>query len=74
MALVIAFYPVVLVLAWRGTLGPWKLRVGPAIPRWVRMRYIYRQPWPTEPPPEGPVWPLWHVGALSYPNKPVVVG
>jgi 1,4-dihydroxy-2-naphthoate octaprenyltransferase len=30
---------------------------------------IYREPRPTEPPPDYPVWPLWYVSAAFYHNK-----
>lgn len=68
-ALMIAYYLVVLVLVALGTLDAWVLLVFIALPRLGRVLRIYREPRPTEPPPDYPVWPLWYVSAAFYHNK-----
>ena len=69
MAMMAGFYLVVAILVFTGTLGLWLLLVGLAIPRLVRVLKIYREPKPTEPPEDYPVWPLWYVSAAFYHNK-----
>jgi 1,4-dihydroxy-2-naphthoate octaprenyltransferase len=68
-ALMIAYYLVILALVALGTLGVWVLLVFIALPRLGRVLRIYREPRPTEPPPDYPVWPLWYVSAAFYHNK-----
>jgi 1,4-dihydroxy-2-naphthoate octaprenyltransferase len=68
-ALMIAYYILVVALVITGTLGVWTLLVGLALPRLVRVLKIYRDPKPASPPPEYPVWPLWFVSAAFYHNK-----
>ncbi|HEY69656.1 MAG TPA: prenyltransferase [Anaerolineae bacterium] len=68
-ALMLIYYLVVFLLVGTGTLGVWVLLVVLAIPRLVRVLKIYRQPTPSEPPPDFPIWPLWYVAAAFYHNK-----
>jgi len=68
-AMMIAYYLVVLVLVVLGTLDAWVLLVFIALPRLGRVLKIYREPRPAEPPPDYPVWPLWYVSAAFYHNK-----
>jgi 1,4-dihydroxy-2-naphthoate octaprenyltransferase len=69
MALMVVYYLVVLALALTGTIGVWVLLIVLALPRLIRVLGIYRQPRPTEPPPDYPVWPLWYVSAAFFHNK-----
>ena len=69
MAMMAGFYLVVAILVFTGTLGLWLLLVVLAIPRLVRVLKIYREPKPTDPPEDYPVWPLWYVSAAFYHNK-----
>lgn len=69
MAMMAGFYLVVAILVFTGTLGLWLLLVALALPRLVRVLKIYREPKPTEPPEDYPVWPLWYVSAAFYHNK-----
>lgn len=69
MAMMAGFYLVVVILVFTGTLGLWLLLVALALPRLVRVLKIYREPKPTEPPEDYPVWPLWYVSAAFYHNK-----
>jgi 1,4-dihydroxy-2-naphthoate octaprenyltransferase len=69
MALMVAYYVVVLVLVATQTLGPWVLLVALALPRLWRVLKIYREPRPKEPPENYPVWPLWFVSWAFYHNK-----
>jgi 1,4-dihydroxy-2-naphthoate octaprenyltransferase len=69
MGMMVAYYLVVGVLVFAGTLGIWLLLVLLAIPRLVRVLRIYLEPKPTEPPDDYPVWPLWYVSAAFYHNK-----
>ena len=68
-ALMLIYYLVVFLLVGTGTLGVWVLLVVLAVPRLVRVLKIYRQPTPSEPPPDFPIWPLWYVAAAFYHNK-----
>ncbi len=68
-ALMVSYYLVVLVLVALGMLDAWVLLVFIALPRLGRVLKIYREPRPTEPPPDYPVWPLWYVSAAFYHNK-----
>ncbi|NIS83420.1 MAG: prenyltransferase [Anaerolineales bacterium] len=69
MALMVAYYLVVLALVLSGTLAIWVLLVFLAVPRLVRVLRIYLEPRPSEPPPDYPVWPLWYVSAAFFHNK-----
>lgn len=69
MALMVAFYPVVLALVLARVTGPWVLLVALALPRLVRVLAVYRRPRPEQPPENFPVWPLWYVAAAFYHNK-----
>jgi 1,4-dihydroxy-2-naphthoate octaprenyltransferase len=68
-ALMIAYYLVVIALVITGALGVWVMLVLIALPRLARVLKIYQQPRPEEPPPDYPVWPLWYVAAAFYHNK-----
>jgi 1,4-dihydroxy-2-naphthoate octaprenyltransferase len=68
-ALMVAFYIVIAALVVTGTLGPWAMLVVFAIPRLIKILKIYREPKPTEPPEDYPVWPLWFVSAAFYHNR-----
>jgi len=63
-ALMIAFYPLVLLAVLAGWVGPWVLLAVLAIPELVRTLRFYNQPKPDAPPPWYPArgWPLWFVG------------
>jgi 1,4-dihydroxy-2-naphthoate octaprenyltransferase len=65
----ILFYIIVGALILSGTLSVWMSLVLIAIPRLVRVLKIYRDPKPSEPPEDYPVWPLWFVSAAFYHNK-----
>jgi 1,4-dihydroxy-2-naphthoate octaprenyltransferase len=62
--LMILFYPLTLLAAVAGLIGPWVLIVALAIPRLLGVLTVFRQPKPAEPPPGYPErgWPLWFVG------------
>jgi 1,4-dihydroxy-2-naphthoate octaprenyltransferase len=63
-ALMILFYPLVLLAVAAGWVGPWVLLSFLAIPKLVSVLRVYNQPKPTEPPAWYPArgWPLWFVG------------
>ena len=69
MGMMVAFYVIVAILVFTGTLGVWLLLVALAIPRLFQVLKIYREPKPTEPPEGYPVWPLWYVSAAFHHNK-----
>jgi 1,4-dihydroxy-2-naphthoate octaprenyltransferase len=69
MALMVGYYLVILALVLSGTIGVWVLLVALALPRLWQVIKIYREPRPSEPPPDYPVWPLWYVSAAFYHNK-----
>ena len=69
MALMVAFYLIVVALVLTGTLGVWVLLVFLAVPRLKTALEIYRKPKPTQPPENYPVWPLWFVSWAFYHNK-----
>lgn len=69
MALMIAYYVIVLALVLTGTLGVWLLLVAVALPRLVEVLGTYSKPKPEQPPDDYPVWPLWFVSASFYHNK-----
>lgn len=62
--LMIAFYPLTLLLVLVGWVGPWVLLVALALPRLAYVLRIFRAPKPAEPPDWYPSrgWPLWFVG------------
>jgi 1,4-dihydroxy-2-naphthoate octaprenyltransferase len=62
--LMILFYPLTLLAAAIGLIGPWVLIVALAIPRLLGVLQVFRQPKPAAPPPGYPErgWPLWFVG------------
>jgi 1,4-dihydroxy-2-naphthoate octaprenyltransferase len=63
-ALMIAFYPLVLLAVVAGWVGPWVLLAVLAIPELIRTLRFYNQPKPDAPPEWYPArgWPLWFVG------------
>jgi len=63
-ALMILFYPLVLLAVLTGWVGPWVLLAGLAIPELIRALRFYNKPKPDAPPPWYPArgWPLWFVG------------
>jgi len=63
-ALMILFYPLVLLAVLAGWVGPWVLLAVLAIPTLWRVLKVYNQPKPAEPPSWYPArgWPLWFVG------------
>ncbi len=69
MALMVAFYVVVVALVLTGTLGVWVLLVFLAVPRLKTALEIYLKPKPEQPPENWPVWPLWYVSWAFYHNK-----
>jgi 1,4-dihydroxy-2-naphthoate octaprenyltransferase len=69
MALMVAFYLIVVALVLTGTLGVWVLLVFLAVPRLKTALETYRKPKPAQPPENYPVWPLWFVSWAFYHNK-----
>ena len=63
-ALMICFYPLVLLAVLAGWVGPWVLLAGLAVPELVRTLRFYNEPKPDAPPAWYPAkgWPLWFVG------------
>jgi 1,4-dihydroxy-2-naphthoate octaprenyltransferase len=61
--LMIAFYPVVVLLVGLGALPIPALLVALALPRLVKVLDYYGKPKPDAPPENYPVWPLWYVAA-----------
>ena len=63
-ALMILFYPLVLLAVLVGWVGPWVLLTVLAIPTLWSVLKVYNQPKPAEPPAWYPSrgWPLWFVG------------
>ncbi|NIM93606.1 MAG: prenyltransferase [Anaerolineales bacterium] len=68
-ALMVAYYLVIVLLVVTGTQAVWLLLVAFAIPRLIRVLKIYLEPKPMEPPENYPVWPLWYVSAAFFHNK-----
>jgi len=68
-ALMVAFYPIVAYLVWRGRLGAGVLLVALAIPRLVTVLRAYSAPKPAGPPPGYRLWPLWYVSLAFYHNR-----
>ncbi len=67
--LMVAFYPIVAYLVWRGRLGAGVLLVALAIPRLVTVLRAYGAPKPAGPPPGYRLWPLWFVSLAFYHNR-----
>ena len=63
-ALMVAFYPLVVLAVLVGWVGPWVLLTVFAIPKLISVLRVYNEPKPAEPPPWYPAkgWPLWFVG------------
>jgi len=61
-ALMIAFYPIVLLAAAVGWIGPWVALVVLGIPRLLEVLKVFGQPKPDVPPGSYVGWPLWFVG------------
>lgn len=59
--MMIAFYPIMIVLVLARAVGPWVLLTLLALRTLWRVLNAYNQPKPAEPPPDYPVWPLWYV-------------
>ena len=62
-ALMIAFYPIVIVAALVGFIGPWVGVVLLGIPRLIGVLRVFNAPRPSVPPHSYVGWPLWFVGA-----------
>jgi 1,4-dihydroxy-2-naphthoate octaprenyltransferase len=60
--LMIAFYPLTILTALVGLIGPWVLLVVLGVPRLLAVLRVFRAPKPAAPPPDYPTWPLWFVG------------
>ncbi len=62
--LMIAFYPLTVLAAAVGLIGPWVLLVMLGLPRLLTVLRVFDQPKPAGPPPGYPEhgWPLWFVG------------
>lgn len=62
--LMIAFYPLTILSAVVGLVGPWVLLVVLGIPRLLSVLKVFERPKPSAPPPGYPErgWPLWFVG------------
>ena len=60
--LMIAFYPLTVLSAAVGLIGPWVLLVVLGLPRLLAVLRTFRAPKPAAPPPDYPTWPLWFVG------------
>jgi 1,4-dihydroxy-2-naphthoate octaprenyltransferase len=60
--LMIAFYPIVLVAAAIGWIGPWVAVVVVGIPRLVQVLRVFGRPKPEVEPFSYVGWPLWFVG------------
>ena len=61
--LMVAFYPIVLVAAAAGFIGPWVALVVLGIPRLLETLSVFSRPRPDVPPHSYVGWPLWFVGA-----------
>ncbi|MEO5704627.1 MAG: prenyltransferase [Candidatus Limnocylindrales bacterium] len=60
--LMIAFYPIVLVAAAVGWIGPWVALVVLGLPRLAQVLKVFNVPRPETPPHSYVGWPLWFVG------------
>ena len=60
--LMIAFYPIVLIAATVGWIGPWVALVVLGLPRLLQVLRVFNSPRPETPPHSYVGWPLWFVG------------
>jgi 1,4-dihydroxy-2-naphthoate octaprenyltransferase len=60
--LMIAFYPIVLIAAAVGWIGPWVALVVLGLPRLLAVLKVFNEPKPDVPPGSYVGWPLWFVG------------
>ena len=60
--LMVAFYPIVLLAAAVGWIGPWVALVVLGIPRLLQVLKVFGRPRPEVPPHSYVGWPLWFVG------------
>ncbi|MBI2781417.1 MAG: prenyltransferase [Chloroflexi bacterium] len=60
--LMISFYPIVLLAAAVGWIGPWVALVVLGLPRLAEVLKVFNQPRPETPPHSYVGWPLWFVG------------
>src|SRR6187200_1984105 len=60
--LMVAFYPIVLLAAMVGWIGPWVALVVLGIPRLVQVLRVFAKPRPDVAPHSYVGWPLWFVG------------
>jgi 1,4-dihydroxy-2-naphthoate octaprenyltransferase len=60
--LMVAFYPIVLVAAAVGWIGPWVAIVVLGLPRLWAVLKVFNEPKPNVPPGSYVGWPLWFVG------------
>jgi 1,4-dihydroxy-2-naphthoate octaprenyltransferase len=60
--LMISFYPIVLIAAAVGWIGPWVTLVVLGIPRVLEVLKVFNTPRPETPPQSYVGWPLWFVG------------
>jgi 1,4-dihydroxy-2-naphthoate octaprenyltransferase len=60
--LMISFYPIVLIAAAVGWIGPWVVLVVLGIPRLIEVLGVFNKPRPETPPHSYVGWPLWFVG------------
>jgi 1,4-dihydroxy-2-naphthoate octaprenyltransferase len=61
-ALMVAFYPIVLIAAAVGWIGPWVAIVVLGLPRLWAVLKVFNVPKPDVPPGSYVGWPLWFVG------------
>jgi 1,4-dihydroxy-2-naphthoate octaprenyltransferase len=61
--LMAAFYPIVVVAALVGWIGPWVVLVVLGIPKLIETLKVFQQPKPDVEPHSYVGWPLWFVGA-----------
>jgi 1,4-dihydroxy-2-naphthoate octaprenyltransferase len=60
--LMVAFYPIVLIAAAVGWIGPWVAIVVLGLPRLWAVLKVFNEPKPNVPPGSYVGWPLWFVG------------
>jgi 1,4-dihydroxy-2-naphthoate octaprenyltransferase len=60
--LMVAFYPIVIVSALTGWIGPWVLLVVLGVPRLMSVLRVFSKPRPEVEPHSYVGWPLWFVG------------
>jgi 1,4-dihydroxy-2-naphthoate octaprenyltransferase len=61
--MMVAFYPIVILAALVGFIGPWVALVLLGVPRLIGVLQIFSRPKPEVPPRAYVGWPLWFVGA-----------